>query len=108
MPEHEEVGFDGDLDLNGIRIILSLERLGELISAVTAKFAQIRNIDPPDLTGQEMRDVAVVGWQHCLFMSDREEFKRDVLSDLDNLDKDAPAEKTPVHKPEFGFFEPPV
>jgi hypothetical protein len=88
-----------------IRIILSLDRLGELVAAVAAKLCAVRGIEPPDFDGEEMRQVSVYAWQHCLFMGDREQFMASVKADLENLD-DLPTAPKPEgweHKPEFGL-----
>lgn len=81
-----------------VRVIMDLERIGELIAAVATRFAQIRGIDPPDYDGAEMRDLAVSGWRHIEYMDDRARFAESVTSDLEALTS-APAE--PQHRSEF-------
>lgn len=81
-----------------IRVIMDLPRLGELIAAVATRFAQIREIDPPDYDGEEMRDLAISGWRHVQHMFDRAEFTSSVMKDLEQLDK---VETGPQHRSEF-------
>jgi hypothetical protein len=92
--------------LSDVRVIMDLERLGELIACVALRLTQLRGIEPPNFDGDEMRDLAITGWRQVEFMADREDFKQSIFSDLENLDK-VPAD-APAHRPEFGFFEPPV
>jgi hypothetical protein len=54
-----------------------------------------------------MRILSVAGWKYIEHMFDREEFKESVARDLAKLDE-TPANTEPTHKPEFGFFDPPV
>jgi hypothetical protein len=91
--------------IDSIRVILDLERLGELIAHVATAFAVIRDVEPPDLDGQEMRDLAVSGWNYVQHMTDRAEFAHSVQGDLENLDE-AAAEllaPKPQHQSEFGL-----
>jgi hypothetical protein len=87
-------------DFDEIRVIMDLPRLGELIAHVAASFAAIREIDPPDFGGDEMRELAISGWRYCVHMNDRAEFARSVQSDLAALDA-IPTE--PQHRSEFGL-----
>lgn len=109
------------LRLDEIRIIMDLPRLGELIAAVAVRFAQIRDLEPPDLEGEEMRQLALAGWQHVERMADRADFASSVRADLEGLDQVEPTAETaetaedrkrlythtfeskeePKHKPEF-------
>lgn len=79
---------DGESTTNtdDIRIIMDLARLGELIAAVAQKFTEIRDIEPPDFDGEEMRQLAVAGWRHCVHMFDRAEFAASVTRDLETLE----------------------
>jgi len=107
--------------LDEIRIIMDLPRLGELIAAVAVRFAQIRDLEPPDLDGEEMRQLAIAGWKHVERMADRADFASSVRADLEELDRVEPTVETvetaedrkrlytdtfgtkedPCHKPEF-------
>ena len=90
--------------IDGIRVILDLERLGELIGAVAANFAEMRGLEPPDFEGQEMRDLAVAGWKHVQHMADRADFAKSVQGGLDNLDEAASELlQSPQHRTEFGL-----
>jgi hypothetical protein len=100
-------GPEGRTDLDNITVTMDLGRLGELIAAVATKFAEQRGIDPPDYEGQEMRDLAVAGWHHVEFMADRVKFAQSVANDLAALEEPEVA-PMPAHRPEFGFFDPPV
>lgn len=89
MPDHlpyDEESID-PTRLDDVRIILDLERLGELIAAVAHKFTLIRDIEPPDFDGEEMRELAIAGWEHVRLMGDRANFAASVLQDLEKLDK---------------------
>jgi hypothetical protein len=90
--------------IDGIRIVMDLERLGELIGCVAVKFAESRGIEPPDFEGEEMRELAVAGWKHVQHMADRADFASSVQGDLENLDA-AAAEllNPPQHRTEFGL-----
>lgn len=90
--------------LNDIVIMLDLPRFGEVIAHVAAAFAGMRGVEEPDYEGQEMRDLAISTWRHVCFMADREEFKASVGKDL----KELTAPTGPQHRPEFGFFDPPL
>jgi hypothetical protein len=91
--------------IDSIRIIMDLERLGELIGHVANAFAKLRDVEPPDFDGQEMRDLAVSGWQYVQHMSDRAEFANSVKGGLENLDEAASEllSPGPQHNPEFGL-----
>lgn len=73
--------------LDDIRVIMDLERLGELIASVAHAFSLIRGIEPPDFQGEEMRQLCVAGFQQVCRMYDRAEFAASVLGDLENLEK---------------------
>jgi hypothetical protein len=91
--------------IDGIRVVMDLERLGELIGAVAVRFASLRGIEPPDFDGEEMRDLAVTGWKHVQHMADRADFAKSVHSGLENIDE-AAAEllaPKPQHQSEFGL-----
>ena len=90
--------------VDDIVIMLDLPRFGEVIAHVAAAFAEMRGIEEPDFSGQEMRDLAVSTWRHVCFMADREDFKATAAKEIEKLTSPA----APEHKPEFGFFEPPV
>lgn len=95
--------------LDDLIIILDLARFGEIVAHVAAAFAQIREIDEPDFEGQEMRDLAISAWRHVVFMYDRERFKVSVAKDLETISTEPLAPQDgPQHRPEFGFFEPPL
>jgi hypothetical protein len=89
-------------NLDNVRIILDLERLGELIAHIAVAFAQIREVDLPDFDGEEMRQLAISGWRYCMHMSDRAQFAASVNADLAQLDE-VPFVEEPQHKPEFGL-----
>lgn len=91
--------------LENLVILLDLPRFGEVVAHVAASFASIRGIEEPDFDGQEMRELAISAWRHVVFMADREQFKASVDKDIEQLT--APTGR-PQHKPEFGFFEPPL
>jgi hypothetical protein len=97
-----------DTPVDQIRVIMDLSRLGELIAAIATKFALIREIDPPDYDGEEMKELALYGWQHCLYMSDRSAFAESVKTDLEMLEllgtqpRDS-QDSEPQHRPEFGL-----
>jgi hypothetical protein len=97
-------------DLDAIRIVMDLPRLGELIAHIASAFAQIRGLEPPDFDGDEMRELAVSGWQYCVHMHDRADFARSVERDLAALNDvpidPAPEEPGPEHRPEFGGAAP--
>jgi hypothetical protein len=97
------VATDRDL-LNDLVIMLDLPRFGEVIAHVAAAFAEMRGIEEPDFDGQEMRELAISTWRHVCFMADREQFKASVGKDLEALT----ASQGPQHRPEFGFFDPPL
>lgn len=90
--------------LDSTIIMLDLPRFGEVIAHVAAKFAEMREIEEPDFEGQEMRDLAISTWRHLCFMADREMFKASVSKDIEQI----AAPTGPQHKPEFGFFDPPL
>lgn len=90
--------------LDGIVIMLDLPRFGEVVAHVAAAFADMREIEEPDYEGQEMRNLALSAWQHLCFMADREKFKASVNDDLEQLTSST----GPQHRPEYGFFEPPL
>lgn len=90
--------------LDDIVIMLDLPRFGEVIAHVAAKFAEMRGIEDPDFEGQEMRELAISAWRHLCFMADREMFKASVNKDLEQIT----APTGPQHRPEYGFFEPPL
>lgn len=94
---------DRDL-INDLVIMLDLPRFGEVIAHVAAAFAEMRGIEEPDFDGQEMRELAISTWRHVCFMADREEFKASVGKDLEQI----AAPQGPQHRPEFGFFDPPL
>lgn len=94
---------DRDL-INDLVIMLDLPRFGEVIAHVAAAFAEMRGVEEPDYDGQEMRELAISTWRHVCFMADREEFKASVSGDLEQLT----AAQGPQHRPEFGFFDPPL
>ena len=74
-------------DLDDIRIIMDLPRLGELTAHIAATFAQMRDVEVPDWDGEEGRAIALASWQYACFMSDRAEFARSVNSDLAALEE---------------------
>ena len=90
--------------VDDIVIMLDLPRFGEVIAHVAAAFAEMRGIEEPDYDGQEMRELAISTWRHVCFMADREEFKASVGKDLKQLT----SPQGPQHRPEFGFFDPPL
>lgn len=95
-PAEERVGPDD------IRIVLSINRLGELIGGVCEKFCQERGIEPPEYgesvdDDSEMKRVSVYAWKYVLFMHDRENFVDDVERDLARLLE----EPAPEHRSEF-------
>lgn len=90
--------------LDDLVIMLDLRRFGEVIAHVAAAFAEMRGVEEPDFDGQEMRELAVSAWRHLCFMADREQFKASVNKDLEQI----AAPTGPQHRPEFGFFEPPL
>lgn len=94
---------DRDL-LDNLVIMVDLPRFGEVIAHVASAFAEMRGIEQPDFEGQEMRELAISAWRHLCYMVDREDFKASVGKDLEQL----VAPQGPQHKPEFGFFEPPL
>lgn len=89
-------------EYSDIRVILDLPRLGELIAAVADAFTKIREIDPPDYNGDEMRLLAIAGWHHCQFMSDRTMFQASVAADIAALEE-LPTTPEPNHQSEFGL-----
>ncbi len=95
-----------------ITVLLDLPRLGELIAHVAHTLCELREIELPDLESQEMRTLAISGWRHVCFMADRAEFAQSVEADLAALDEPVPqvdvTSRGVTHRPEFGFFEPPV
>lgn len=100
----EEVAASRRAQIDSIRVIMDLERLGELIGAVAAKFADLRGIEPPDFDGQEMRELAVAGWKHVQHMADRADFAKSVQGGLENLDEAASELlQSPQHRTEFGL-----
>lgn len=90
--------------LSDLAIMLDLPRFGEVIAHVAAAFAEMRGIEEPDFNGQEMCELAISTWRHVCFMADREEFKASVGKDLERIT----APQGPQHRPEFGFFDPPL
>lgn len=98
MPDFDPVERPQNLD--DVRVIMDLARLGELIAAVAHHLTVLRGIEPPDFDGEEMRLLAVGGWKHVCLMNDRAEFTKSVMSDLEQLDK---VETAPQHKSEFGL-----
>jgi hypothetical protein len=95
-------------NLDAIRVILSLERLGELIAHVAFQLAALRGLEPPDVNGEEMKALAIGGWQHCMQMADVEHFKATLERDLANLEATPPPTPPPPpptweHKTEFGL-----
>jgi len=98
------VASDNRKLVDDIVIMLDLPRFGEVIAHVAAAFAEMRGVEEPDYEGQEMRDLALSTWRHLCYMADREEFKATATKEIEELT--APA--GPQHRPEFGFFEPPV
>jgi len=105
-------------DLDKIVITMDLPRLGELIAAIATSLCEIRDLEPVDYDGEEMRELAVAGWRYVNFMHDRAEFARSVEKDISDLDAQSDESQPcvyggegpngPEHKPEFGFFDPPV
>lgn len=93
-------------DLDSLRILLSLPRLGELVARVAARLTDMRNIEPPDFDGEEMRELAIDAFRYCLHMNERQILVDSFMSDLDSLPM--AEESRPAHRPEFGFFDPPV
>lgn len=90
-----------------IRIIMDLPRLGELIGFVAGEFARIREIEAPDYTGDEMRQLAIGGWNYVCHMNERAAFAESVLTDLAQLDSIPTTESK--HRPEFsGTDVPPL
>lgn len=88
-----------------IRIIMDLPRLGELIAAIAHKLTVIRDIEPPDFDGPEMRELAVHGWRHVCLMNDRAEFTASVMKDLELLETPGQLDPQPIpqHRSEFGL-----
>lgn len=84
-PDPVEPG-DVERNLDSIRVYLSLERLGELVAAVAAKFADMRGVEAPDYAGDEGRELARYGWNYVCHMSDRIEFEASVAADLAKLE----------------------
>jgi len=82
---------------------------------VAACFAQLRDLDPPDFSGEEMRSLAIGGWKHVMHMADREVFKASIASDLAALEENPfppagdippiprPEPPAPEHRSEFGL-----
>lgn len=99
--------------LDDLRVVLSLEKLGELIAHVSHQFAAQRGIEPPALDGEEMRALAIGGWKHVMHMADREHFVASIEHDLAALEQNPfsplptpPPRSTgpaPEHRPEFGL-----
>ena len=58
---------------------------------VAAAFAALRDIEEPDYSGEEMRELAISTWRHVCFMADREEFKASLDRDLAKLSTTDPA-----------------
>lgn len=94
---------DRDL-INDLVIMLDLPRFGEVIAHVAAAFAEMRGIEEPDFDGQEMRELAISTWRHVCFMADREEFKAAAAREIEQIT----SPQGPQHRPEFGFFDPPL
>lgn len=94
---------DRDL-INDLVIMLDLPRFGEVIAHVAAAFAEMRGIEKPDYDGQEMRELAISAWRHVCYMVDREDFKATAVREIEQLT----APQGPQHRPEFGFFDPPL
>jgi hypothetical protein len=98
-----EEGIDLDR-LDDLRIMLDLPRLGELIAAIAHRLTVIRGIEPPDYDGEEMRELAVAGWQHVALMADRVDFQNSVLADLEQITQEGVTQKSvSEHKTEFGL-----
>lgn len=74
------------VDLDKVQIVMDLPRLGELIGAVAQKMCDLRGMEKPDFDGQEMRDLAMHGWNYVCHMHDRAEFARSVKDDLESLE----------------------
>lgn len=93
-------------DLDKIVITMDLPRLGELIAAVAAEMCEIRDLEPVDYDGDEMKKLAVAGWQYVCFMHDRADFAKSVQNDLDALNEPVTGGESPngpEHKTEFGL-----
>lgn len=82
--------------LDSLVILLDLPRFGEVIAHVAAAFAKLRDIEEPDYSGDEMRELAISTWRHLCFMADREEFKATAEKEIEQLT----APVGPQHKPE--------
>lgn len=104
-PNDLEFTPDQPQNLDDIRVIMDLSRLGELIASVAHHLTVLRGIEPPDFDGEEMRLLAVGGWKHVCLMNDRAEFTKSVLSDLEGLPTPESVTQTsvPEHKSEFGL-----
>lgn len=84
LPEDEVIDPER---LDDIRIVLNLAHLGELIAHIATHMTVLREIDPPNYDGEEMKTLAISGWQYCVHMADREHFKASVEGDLEKLDE---------------------
>jgi hypothetical protein len=94
--------------LDDLRVVLSLDKLGELIAHVAIQLTRQRGIEPPDVQSEEMRSLCVGGWKYIMHMADRENFRASIESDLAALDVNPflPREDEtdgPEHKSEFGL-----
>ena len=103
MPERPDTPDPESIDLDDIRVVLSLDRLGELIAYVAKQLTEQRGLEPPDFEGEEMRSIAIGGWKYVMHMADREVFKASIASDLAALEANPFPPLPRIDRSEFGL-----